>query len=170
MCLSCTIEEVTGLDLSTDEGHDALEKLGRIPWPKADDRMLECAAYIAAMYAHPDGATGGPLHIVTDDFNVADDNLAFCRKSLDDGWPPHEDVYPDAEHVVTLAGWILELLDPMDEVGRSVTIALSHGDLAAVHGHIYMPSTEFPIREEIVDDDGNKVGTQWGFRHRTVES
>lgn len=167
MCMTCVIEEVTGLDLSTDEGHDALEKLGRIPWPEATDAMLEAAGYIGALYGAPSGGTGGPLHVVTDDFNVEDSNLQFARD-----WIPKWEAYGDHgddERVRILSGWILDLLDPMSEIERSVAIALGHGDLATVFGRVYMPATEFPIREEIRDDKGNLIGTQWGFRHRTVE-
>jgi hypothetical protein len=60
----------------------------------------------------------------------------------------------------------LALLEPMSVPERHVSVSLAHGSLAEVHGRIYMPHTEFPIREEIRDDDGNLVATQWGFRSR----
>ena len=167
MCISCTIEEVTGLDMSTDEGHEEFAKLDRIPWPDASDSMLEAAAYIGALYAAPSGGTGGPLHVVTDDFNVNDHNLFFCRNYIVE-WEPYGEG-KDEERVRLLSAWILDLLEPMSEVERSVSIALGHDQLAVVGGKVYMPSTEFPIREDILDEDGNRVGTQWGFRHRRVE-
>jgi hypothetical protein len=33
-----------------------------------------------------------------------------------------------------------------------------------------MPATEFPIREPLVDADGNEVGMRWGFRSRRVDA
>ena len=167
MCMTCVIEEVTGFDLSTDEGHDALAELGRILWPDASDQMLEAAGYIGALYGAPSGGTGGPLHVVTDDFNVEDDNLVFCRKYIAD-WEPYGDG-EDEERVRLLSAWILDLLEPMSEVERSVAIALGHNELAELHGKIYMPSREFAIRENILDEGGNVIGTQWGFRHRRVD-
>lgn len=156
-----------GLDLSTDEGHDALESLGRIPWPDVTDAMREAAALIAALYAG-EAITGGPLHIVTDDDNVSDGNLAFCRDNIANF--PHPEDYRDWPKVAALSGWILDLLEPLDTKQRAVAISLGHGRLAEIHGKVYMPSTEFPIHEEVRDDDGNIVGFQWGFRHRKVEA
>jgi hypothetical protein len=166
MCLSCTIEEITGLDLSTDEGHDALEKLGRIPWPHVTPVMEEAASYIAALYNTTNGGVGGPVHIVTDDYNVDDDSLLFCRGEIK-RWTPYEPEHGDGDRVKALATWILDLLEPMSVVERSVTVALAHDDIRVLNGRVFMPATEFPIRENVFDDDGNIVGFQWGFRNRT---
>lgn len=173
MCLSCVIEEVAGFDLQTEEGHEALqalrEKGGRIEWPLATEAMLECAAYVNALYGNPAGGTGGPLHIVTDDYNVEDTHLAYCRENLDD-WAGF-DATPEVElRARALSRWILDLLDPMSTRERSVTMALAHGSLREVHGVVYMPSTEFPIRETLYDDQGNANGWQWGFKTKEVES
>lgn len=172
MCLSCTIEEVTGLDLQTEEAHDKLQAMResgeRIDWPKATDEMVECAAYIAALYANPAGGTGGPLHVTVDDYNVDDNCLNGCRDSLDE-WTGY-DCTPEQElQCKALSRWILALLYPMSVVERSVTVALAHGDITQIHGHVFMPSTEFPIREEVRDAEGNYIGTQWGFKRRVVE-
>jgi hypothetical protein len=169
MCLSCIIEQITGFDLSTDEGHDALSRLRRIPWPTATDEMIECAAYVRALYENPAGDTGGPLHIVTDDNNVEDSHLSFCRELIGE-WTGY-DCWPEQEHrAKVISGWILDLMEPMDVIQRQVTLGLGHGDLAEHHGHVFMPSTEFPIREDVLDDDGNRIGWQWGFRTRRVEA
>jgi hypothetical protein len=165
MCLTCTIEAVTGIDLQEEGGHDALEALGRIEWPPATEQMLECAAYISALYANKEGGTGGPLHIATDDSNLEDSHLEFCRKNLQE-WGPYWDDQEAGDRVLLLSRWILDLLEPMSVPERHVSVSLAHGSLTEVHGRIYMPRTEFPIREEIRDDDGNWVATQWGFRSR----
>lgn len=167
MCLTCTIEEITGLDLSTDEGHESLEKLGRIPWPEVTDQMEEVLAYIAALYKNPAGGTGGPLHVVVDDYNVDDESLSFCRGQMKE-WTPYDCTADDGIRVLMLSGWILDLLEPMSVIERSVTIALAHGNLATIFRKVYMPSTEFPIREDVLDEHGNIIGTQWGFRSRKV--
>lgn len=169
MCLSCTIEEVTGVDLSTEEGHDAVDALGRIPWPNATPAMLECGAYVAALYAHPDGGTGGPLHVVVDDDNVEDSNLEYCRGNID-GWVAYdtESAPETVERVRALSRWILDLMGPMCTKERAVTLALSRGSLQAMRdGTVWMPATEFPVREDVFDDDGKVVGFQWGFKRRT---
>lgn len=165
MCLACTIEEVTGFDLSTDEGHEALEKLGRIPWPEVTEEMREAAALIGALYANPAGGTGGPLHIVTDDDNVEDSNLEFCSKDLSEwkGW----DCTPEQEErVKVVSGMILDLMWPLDTKQRAVTVSLGLGSLMEANGRVYMPKTEFPIRE-VVLDNGQRI-FQWGFRSRSV--
>lgn len=166
MCLTCTIEEVTGLDLSTDEGHEAIAKLDRIPWPAVTDEMREAAALIGALYANPAGGTGGPLHIVTDDDNVEDSNLEYCSKGLNEwkGW----DCTPEQEErVKVISGMILDLLWPLDTKQRAVTVSLGYGFLSEIDGRVYMPNTEFPIREEIELENGQRI-FQWGFRSRSV--
>jgi hypothetical protein len=171
MCLSCIIEEITGLDLATQEGHDELEKLGRIPWPTATAEMIECAAYVSALHENPAGGTGGPLHIVTDDNNVEDSHLKFCRDQIEDGsWKGYDCTDKQEIQVKALGLWILDLMDPMSLAERQVALGLACGHITQIHGHVYMPSTEFPIRERIEDDEGNYVGFQWGFKTRKVET
>jgi hypothetical protein len=129
--------------------------------------MEEAAAYIAALYKNPAGGTGGPLHVVVDDYNVHDESLSFCRGRMKE-WTPYDCTADDGIRSLMLSGWILDLLEPMSVIERSVTIALAHGNLAAIFGKVYMPSTEFPIREDVLDEHGNIIGTQWGFRSRKV--
>lgn len=38
----------------------------------------EINALITAIYSHPEGGAGGPLHIVLDDGNTRDADLRFC--------------------------------------------------------------------------------------------
>lgn len=168
MCLTCAIEEVTGLDLSTEEGHDELEKLGRVPWPEATKEMLECAGYITALYGNPAGDTGGPLHVVVDDNNVDDENLAFGRKNIEE-WGEYEDDKERMEKCKVLGGWILDLLEPLTPAERSVTIELGCGSLTHFHGKVYMPTVEVPIKETITDAEGNVTGWAWGIHTRTVK-
>ena len=50
------------------------EELGR---PRLDTpKVREAAALIATLYQHQ--GVGGHFHIVTDDWNVDDENVAFC--------------------------------------------------------------------------------------------
>lgn len=172
MCLSCVIEEVSGFDLQTEEGHEALQALkdngGRIEWPRASKKMIECAAYVSALYANPAGGTGGPLHITTDDYNVDTSNLDYCHTHLDE-WVGYDCTAEQELRVKALSRWILDLLYPMSTAERSVTMALAHGSLREVNGHVFMPSTEFPIRETLYDGEGKQTGWQWGFKTRVVE-
>lgn len=175
MCLSCTITELTGVDLSLGEGHEALAEIkkangGRIPWPPVTKEMRQAAKLIAALHEMPAGGVGGPIHIVTDDTNVEDDHLSYCRGYIDEWWGHKDYSEYEAGKVVTICGWILDLLEPMDTKQRSVTVSLANGYIDEIHGRVYMPATEFPIREDTLDAEGNRVGWQWGFRSRRVDS
>lgn len=68
--------------------------------------------------------SGGPLHILTEDGNVTDENLEFCRKSVFD---------PDQEHYQGLATWeiwhvkficcnILDILGPLSVEDRKIIV------------------------------------------------
>lgn len=170
MCLSCTIEEVTGFDLSTDEGHDAMDAMKargeRIPWPEVTRKMRECSYLISALYEAEEYFTGGPLHILTDDHNVEDSHLSFCREQISAFVRPDE--YEDYAKVAKLSSWILDLMEPMSTKERAVTVSLAFNYLAEIDGKVFMPRTEFPIREEFELENGQRV-LQWGFRQRTVE-
>lgn len=43
------------------------------------------AELVAKLYEHPNCASGGNLHIVTDDWNLEDSNLAFCLYCIEHG-------------------------------------------------------------------------------------
>jgi hypothetical protein len=57
---------------------------------------------IGYFYEDLNQGAGGPLHIVTDDYNVEDSSLAHCRGSLAD--------YDDVHHAAAL---ILDMLAPL---------------------------------------------------------
>lgn len=50
------------------------------------DAKAGLPAWLDRLYAMPDCAAGGPLHIVTDDYNVEDRHLEFCADRLGE-WP-----------------------------------------------------------------------------------
>jgi len=61
--------------------------------------MTDLTGSLDRLYSLPDCAAGGPLHIVTDDYNVEDHHLDFCADQLAGGsWP---------DEVVELAAAIL---------------------------------------------------------------
>lgn len=76
---------------------------------------------------------GGNLHIVTDDWNIEDDNLAFCRRlvsnggRLDDGT-----VVDDDPKQLKLEAEILDLLEPMSEDDRASALAIWEGYVPSV--------------------------------------
>lgn len=88
-----------------------------------------CSALISRLYDMPHGGVGGNLHIITDDWNLKDSNIAFCI-----GWvisaiedePESEYVIVDpAQNEVELA--ICLLLERMTEAERYATMALQDG-------------------------------------------
>lgn len=75
-------------------------------WTAQTARFLELHR---ELYRELDCSTGGPLHIVLDDWNIEDDSLAWCRENLPADLEWYEDALrADIERVC------LELLDIMD--------------------------------------------------------
>lgn len=105
MCMGCL------------EEHDAYSAL------PATENMLQAASLIEELYEYH--SAGGPLHVITDDFNVEDSNLAFCLLQIP-GW---NDPYnaEDSPHVQWLSSKILDLLEPMTESQRGASIGIAHG-------------------------------------------
>ncbi len=58
-------------------------------WEEAGKPMIDtpeirhAAETVTALYEHPNCCVGGNLHIVTDDWNLEDSNLAFCLYCID---------------------------------------------------------------------------------------
>ena len=48
--------------------------------------MTALQTLVERLYALPNCALGGPLHIVVDDYNVRDSDLDFCEGELADHW------------------------------------------------------------------------------------
>lgn len=75
--------------------------------PELDSPEIQaCRELIEELYRFPEGGVGGNLHIVTDDWNIEDGNLEFCRDQvLDESYGT-----PDQREVE------LQILDLMDRM------------------------------------------------------
>ena len=78
-----------------------------------DTDMVALARRIRDFYDMDGMSTGGPLHIVTDDNNVEDSHLAFCREAVEkpDGWWRRE--CDDVDAMTAQATAILDGLAPL---------------------------------------------------------
>lgn len=70
---------------------------------------------VGRLYDFPTCGVGGPLHIVTDDGNVLDENLDFCEGELVSHWSIDEATPEDAEAIRAVSQEIIDLL-------RSLTV------------------------------------------------
>jgi hypothetical protein len=88
--------------------------------PENADEIVEM---INKLYSLPDGFTGGPIHVVTDDWNVEDENVQGCLFQID------EDLTNGVWSRLTceLARRIGELLLPLTEDQRSAVLAKRDG-------------------------------------------
>lgn len=116
------------------------EKAGK---PQMDTPLVRAAAdAVAALYDHEDCGAGGNLHIVTDDWNVDDDSLAFClyciehagQMPLDDTAPEIHKRYneqrrlsPDAPSKLAVERACHDALARLTEDERYAALALEHG-------------------------------------------
>jgi hypothetical protein len=66
------------------------------------------------LHEQPDGRVGGPLHIITDDGNIRDSDVAYCWRSLNTGDPEKNAI------VRVLCREILQLLLQLTESQRMV--------------------------------------------------
>ena len=66
---------------------------------------------------------GGEAHIVTEDWNIKDEHVAWCLDNLDT-----EDRFPEEEAASRAA---LNLLRPMSEAQRATVLAIHEGFLPA---------------------------------------
>ena len=112
MCWNCVVEA----------GGDQIE---------VTDEMIRVARIIDWFHAHPDCAVGGPLHIITDDTNVDDGSLNFCRQTVEAGRVETgcspltgRDVIVYAPEVCAVARVILDGLQPMSRAERARTVNL----------------------------------------------
>lgn len=65
-----------------------------------NDRTIRAAALVKKLYEFPEGGVGGHCHIVTDDYNLEDENIDFCLGEL----------HPDRQRDY-------DFLDPMNNPG-----------------------------------------------------
>lgn len=75
------------------------------------DDVDEAVSLIAELYAHPDGGTGGPLHVLLDDFGVESVRV----------WDDPDKPFP--AELVELAHRIAALMAPMAVEQRAAVLA-----------------------------------------------
>lgn len=87
--------------------------------PKLDSlEIQQCAELIIQFYMLDDCGAGGVLHIVTDDWNLEDEHLQFCRENAE-----KVSDYDQKD----LAIRILDLMDGMNLQERASAMALFDG-------------------------------------------
>ena len=100
------------------------------------------AATVTALYEHPNCIVGGNLHIVTDDWNLEDSNLEFCRHCIEHaGMMPIDDdaheihkwyneqkrANPDPPDQLAVERACLDALAVLTEDERHAAMALADG-------------------------------------------
>lgn len=96
-------------------------------WEEYDKAQIDnpnvrtAAASIEELYRH--APTGGRMHIATDDWNLEDENLAFCR-SMIDNYQPYEF---DTPETIEAEKKCLEALEKLTFEERVSAIALESG-------------------------------------------
>ena len=111
--------------------------------PTTDTPAIRAAAAsVIALYEHPNCIVGGNLHIVTDDWNLEDSNLAFCRHCIEhagqmplDGstFPAHlhynerKRANPDPPDQLAVEQTCLDALAALTEDERYAAMALADG-------------------------------------------
>ena len=124
MCLNCAVEYVLDIECWDEEEHP----WETITWPPFTVAMLRLAALIEPFYSLPSCGTGGPLHVVVDDYNLDAESLTFCRRNLED--PNESGYYASAwPEVHQMALEILDLMDGMSEPERATALAKGDGFL-----------------------------------------
>ena len=131
MCYYCAVEYVTGIDTSKEDVPE------HIDWPPITDEMRKAALLIRDLYELPEGGTGGPLHVVVDDYNVEDDSIDFYGRCVrgentdcDDAsyygeaWPALQDVSQQ----------IIGLFRQMTVAERATTLCVAHRELSIEEG------------------------------------
>ena len=124
------------------------------------DDMVRIAQLIEAFYQLPGCSVGGPLHITVEDNNVTDHNLEFCRRTMldtDDHWSNANRSPARDELGVT----ILDRLQALSEVERSVTCAMHHGDRYVPPGTTRRFT--YPAVIRLVDEDDGGIVIEGEF-------
>ncbi len=111
--------------------------------PTTDTPAVRHAAkMVEQLYEHPNCIVGGNLHIVTDDWNIEDSNLEFCRYCIEhEGQMPLDDdaadfhkryndekrANPDPPDQLDVERQCLEALAALSEEDRHAALALNDG-------------------------------------------
>ena len=93
---------------------------------------------------------GGNCHIVTDDWNLQDSGIAFCRQQVANGGGGDERTgqrHNDDPKQLAVERELLELMAPMSEAERASALALWAG---------YFKAPDPPTAEASVTDQGEK--------------
>lgn len=88
------------------------------------------AALVRRLYDLPEGAAGGNLHIVTDDWNLEDEHVLWCRDQvvrIASGKVEEFD-FTDPQQIA-VERELIDLLMPMTEAQRGTVLALEAGYL-----------------------------------------
>lgn len=100
------------------------------PLPKITDEMIEAAMWELAglcwdWYQLPGNDVGGALHVVLDDMNIEDRNLAWCRtESIGVLWTDEGRVPAPPEYVAAATA-ILDGLAVLDDAQRAMVVHMA---------------------------------------------
>lgn len=104
--------------------------------PKTDNEQVRKAAeLITKLYALPNCGVGGHLHIVTDDFNIRDSDLQYCKRILVRNTHEHDEV------TLAVECELCDLLLSMSVEERASAIAMADGYFDSPVQHTRFRST-----------------------------
>lgn len=90
-------------------------------------KMEGLSILIREFYKWPGCETGGPLHVATDDYNLEDSSLAFCRKSLEsDGWWLQEHLIPAGVDIAVWRNIGRMILDGLEQLSVQERATVVH--------------------------------------------
>ncbi len=72
--------------------------------------LIELIEEIESFYSLPNCSTGGPLHIITDDYNCQKHSLDYCKQTAIEGGWWNDDDHEHVKDIKTCALSILEKL------------------------------------------------------------
>lgn len=88
------------------------------------DKTKRVAELVGQLYAMPGGGVGGNLHIVTDDWNLEDEHIAYCAETV--ATPDRAYRYDDPAQLAVEAE-ICALMKDMTEAERGSALAIEGG-------------------------------------------
>lgn len=124
MCRNCVASYMLDLgdrDFVTDDEWDSIE------WPDSTPEMQRLTAAIQRLYGFDTCSVGGPLHIVTDDYNIEDSSIDFCERDLDTHWSLNEISADEREEITETTREIIALMRPMTLQERVVALGRTDG-------------------------------------------
>lgn len=93
--------------------------------PQIDTPAVRQAALaVERLHDHPAGCAGGAMHVVTDDWNIDDDSVGFCRDHIG----RYEREHPHrADGLTALEQACYDAFAALTVAERSSALALDHG-------------------------------------------